>query len=244
MKKVLSITISLLLVSSVHAQHILNLLTGEVREGYEYEAEKPVRTVETLDDGYLVTWEFSEAVIRDDESFPNCVLWIIPGFMESLEAGTPALQYKINWLKIDDAIPFSMKIIESNFVDYQYQLAPAIPAQPVGQNPYNYVERIPINPYVGFLPDSIVKDLGVSYDDPDSYAGYQVTPFQYNYEERIIRAYTKIVYKVTLSDSTTGIEELKAKEDMSTNGFTLDGRPAKGNAKSVIVRDGRKVIVK
>ena len=240
MKRLLLSIGSILLFSSVHGQQVLNLLTGEVREGYD--VAEPVETVESLEDGFLVTWDFTEVYLIKDDDFPNSVLWRVAGFMNTFEAGTPAFQYLIDWQKVENQSPSSMKIVESNYVDFNYQLAPAIPLQPIGPHPYDEVERTPISPYEGFMPDSIVKDLG--YKNSDSYLGYYISPFQYNYEQQIVRAYTKIVYKVTLSDSTTGIKELKTKEDMPTNSFTLDGRPVKGNAKSVIVQDGKKRIVR
>ena len=242
MKRLLLSIGSILLFSSVHGQQVLNLITGEVRDGFD-DAE-PICTKELLEDGYLVTWDFTEVYLRKDEDFPGCVFWRYAGFMDTFEAGTPAFQYLINWLEVGDLTSSPVKIVESNYVDYNYQLSPAIPAQPISQHPYEEVKRIPIVPYEGFLPESIIKELGVSKDATGSYVGFIVYPFQYDYEQQIIRAYTKIVYKVTLSDSTTGIEVLKTKEDMPTNSFTLDGHPAKGNAKSVIVQEGKKRIVR
>lgn len=237
MKRLFLFIGTILLFASVDAQQVINLLTGEVREGSD--AAEPVKTVETLDDGYLVTWEFSEAVVKKDYSFSNCVLWCVPGFMDMMEAGVPALQYKLNWLKVGDLIPSPVKIVESNYVDYNYQLAPTIPAQPVGQHPYDEVQRIPIVPYGGFMPDSVVKELG--YDNTDSYTGYYVSPFQYNYEQQTVRAYTKIVYKVTLSGGTTGVK-MPLANTSTIEPFTLDGRVATDGARGIVVRGGKKII--
>lgn len=241
MKKAFALIATIFLFASAQGQQVLNLLTGELRDGSD--ATSPSCSILTLDDGYQVPWEFTEARLVEDREFENTVLWFIPGFRQSDKAGEPCISCQYDWLQIGDSTP-TLEVVESSFVDYNYQLAPAFPAQPGDPLTYDRVERIPIKSYEGYFPTHVVEEAGYFPYYGGREVGYAIYPIQYNFEQQIVRAYTKIVYKVTLSDSTTGIEELKTKEDMSTVGFTLDGRPAKGNAKSVIVRDGRKVIVK
>ena len=240
MKKTFAFIASICLFASAQGEQVLNLLTGEVREGGN--AASPTCSISTLDDGYQVTWEFTEARLVEDREFENTILWFFPDFRQIHIAGEPCISCEYDWLLIGNATP-TLEVVDSSFVDYNYQLAPAFPLQPGGTPLYEKVERIPINPYEGFFPTHIIKETGFySYSESREVA-YAIYPIQYNYEQQIVRAYTKIVYKVTLSDSTTGIEELKTKEDMPTNSFSLDGRPIKGNAKSVIIRDGKKLII-
>ena len=241
MKRLLFFIGSILLFTSVHGQQVLNLITGEVRDGDE--AADPVRTVEILDDGYLVTWDFTEACLIKDKDFSGCILWRYSNyFMDSQTSGEPSILYESEWLKLDKYEIPSMEILDSAYVDFHYQLAPAIPPLPDCDG-YE-IPRRPITPYEGFFPGSAIEFVRLSHFMNQIHAIYITYPILYNYELKIVRAYTKIVYKVTLSDATTGIEELKTKGELATNGFTLDGRPVKGNAKSVIVQDDKKVIIK
>lgn len=239
MKKAFALIATIFLFASAQGQQVLNLLTGELRDGSE--AAEPVVKVDTIENGYLVTYEYSEANLKQDPELPDCILWSYPGYMVTSNNGSPAFPFQNNWQYIAD-FAYSIDVIDSNYVDFAYQLAPAYPDQPVSYS-YSEEERLPISPYQGYLPEPVISPWGIRKQSGKRYVMYTVFPIQYSYEQQIVRAYTKIVYKVTLSDSTTGIKELKTKEDMSTNSFTLDGRPVKGNVKSVIIQEGKKRIV-
>ncbi len=240
MKKIITSLLAASTFFLADAQQVINLLTGEVREGSD--AAGPVKTVETLDDGYLVTYEFTEAVLEKDPYLSDCILWKYPNFMVSDINGSPAFPYQNGWVDIDDYTPTIM-VEDSSYMDYSYQLAPAYPPQPIS-NPYSEIERLPISPYSGFSHISLVETIGFRRFSGRRQVLFTVYPIQYSYEQQIIRAYTKISVKITLSDNTTGIEELKSKCDASKCSFTLDGRPVKGNVKGVTVRNGQKIIVK
>lgn len=240
MKKAFALIATIFLFASAQGQQVLNLLTGEVRNGSD--AAKPVKTVETLEDGYLVTYSFTEVLLVKDELYSDCVFCCINGFLETDEIEYPAFPYKKVWVNVNESNP-KVEMVESNFVDFNYKLSPARPPLP-DESYYTFENVPPITPYSGFMPEKNVKELGILENQGRYRFGCCVYPIQYNYVQQIVRAYTKIVYKVTLSDSTTGIEELNTKEDMPTNGFTLDGRPVKGNVKSVIIQEGKKRIVR
>ena len=76
MKKLILILYFALFFISINAQQVINLLTGDVRDGRN--AATPTKTVKTLDDGYLVTWNFTEAILENDDIYPNCKFCRIP----------------------------------------------------------------------------------------------------------------------------------------------------------------------
>jgi len=238
MKKIITSLLAASTFFLADAQQVINLLTGEVREGSD--AANPVRTVETLEDGYLVTYEFTEAVIEKDKELPNCFLWRYKEyFMDSQTNGEPSILYRSDWLKLEkDEMP-ALEILECSYTDFHYQLAPAFPPQSDCES--GKVRRLPITPYEGFYPVSAVEFDRLSYIIGQINAVYMIYPISYNYEQQTVRAYTKIVYKVTLSGGTTGIEELRtaAKE---VKPFTLDGRVATDGARGIVVRGGKKII--
>ncbi len=238
MKRLFLFIGNILLFASVDAQQVINLLTGEVREGSD--AAEPVYTEKLLDDGYLVTWMFSEAIVSPDNVFQGCVMWNVPGFMQQLASGTPAFPFQNDWLEIFDSTP-TMEIVECKYMDYSYQLAPAIPAQPISSNPYSEVPRLPITPYEGFLPVSPVEDLGTSKMMGHREVCYRIIPIQYNYEQQIIRAYTRISYKVSLA--TTDIEELRY-GSIKRYSYAPSGFLQKEELNKLIICNGKKIIVR
>lgn len=240
MKKIITSLLAASTFFLADAQQVINLLTGEVREGSD--AAKPVVKVDTIENGYLVNYAYSEAILKQDHELPDCIMWSYPGYMVSDINGSPAFPYQNGWVDIDDYTPTIM-VEDSSYMDYSYQLAPAYPLQPIS-NPYSEIERLPISPYSGFSHISLVETIGFRRFSGRRQVLFTVYPIQYSYEQQIIRAYTKISVKITLSGGETGIEELKSKCDAPKCSFTLDGRPVKGNVKGVTVRNGKKIIVK
>ncbi len=196
MKKILFVVSCGLFVFSAYGQQIINLVTGEIKT--KSLAEEPVRTEEPLNDGFLVTYDFHEAYLSEEPDYPNCVMWNIPGFLQKNDPGFPSIPFQNDWFEIGNFIP-SVEIVECNYVDYQYQLPPAIPVQPISSETYEKVKRIPINSFDGFYPKSVVESNGFSLFLNEKYACFRISPVQYNYEQKTVRAYTRITYKITLS---------------------------------------------
>ena len=220
MKRVLLLFGSILLFSSAHGQQVLNLLTGEIREGSD--AAKPLRTIEILDDGYLVTWDFSEAILSKDQYCPNCVLWgYSVFFMYSDFQGTPTILYQTEWLDIDHDITPSIEILDSAFTDFNYQLGPALPPQP--DCDCEEIPRLPITPYEGFYPASVIRFDGISYLLGQNYAVCVMFPILYNYEKQMVRAYTHVSYKVCTSENYNGIEDLNNDKEVNNTFYSFDG---------------------
>ena len=216
----------LFLFISANGQRILNLSTGEITD--EYLISEPERNIEYLDDGYLITYIFSKAILREDPTYPNSYFWSYPHFMESEVIGSPAFPYQNNWLDIDNSIP-TMEIVESNYVDFHYQLASALPPQIEGLSTDNSAihNRLPIASYHGFMPKSVVAEIGVSHITGKSQVGYTVYPIQYDYERKIIRAYTRISYKVSFSK--------KFEDSVNNKALMLARKGVNGYAKRYLI---------
>lgn len=243
MKRLLLLAVSIMSFASANGQQVLNLLTGEVREGSD--AANPVRTVETLEDGYLVTWEFTEAELMQDAIYPDCVFFQIPEFQNIDELGMPAFQYNNDIFLVEKSAT-SVEIVESHYIDCRYKLSPARPELPVSDNFLCWTtENAPvITPYEGFQPLSIIKDAGYSLIQKKRYVNYLIYPFQYSYEQQIIRAYTKIVFRVNLSTSSIEDFPLINKGSVScgylSNGVFSNNTPLN----KLIVIENHKYLVK
>lgn len=236
MKKIITSLLAASTFFLADAQQVINLLTGEVREGSD--AAEPVVKVDTIENGYLVNYAYSEAILKQDHELPDCIMWSYPGYMVSDMNGTPSYLFKKGWVSIDN-YTILIEIVDSCYVDFNYQLAPAYPAQPI--SPYSQVIRKPITPCLGFSPDVLIEKDEIRRVNGVRQLFYIVYPIQYNYEQQIIRAYTKISVKITLSGGTTGVK-MPLANTPTIEPFTLDGRVATDGARGIVVRGGKKII--
>ncbi len=238
MKRLLLSVGSILLFASAQGQQVLNLLTGEMRNGSD--AAKPVKTVETLEDGYLVTYNFTEVLLVKDELYSDCVFCRINGFLETDEIEYPAFPYKKGWANVNESNP-KVEMVESNFVDFNYKLSPARPPLP-DESYYTFENVPPITPYSGFMPEKNVKELGILENQGRYRFGCCVYPIQYNYVQNVVRIYTCISYKVILSESAP-IVELRNNDIFITTKYDLEGKPLTDNSSGMVLFSGKIVLI-
>lgn len=239
MKRFLLLFVSILLFSSAQGQQVLNLLTGELRDGSE--AAEPVVKVDTIENGYLVTYEYSEANLKQDPELPDCILWSYPGYMVTSNNGSPAFPFQNNWQYIAD-FAYSIDVIDSNYVDFAYQLAPAYPDQPVSYS-YSEEERLPISPYQGYLPEPVISPWGIRKQSGKRYVMYTVFPIQYSYEQQIVRAYTRIKLKILLFEKANDMKKIQYEKEVVSQ-WSLGGFDAINRPMGFIIFNGKTVFLK
>lgn len=182
----------------VMAQKTLSLLNGgEFRE--DLSLTVPVRKVTSLPDGVLVSYEFDNAIIQDDPQCPEAFLFKIAGFGQNGVLGEPAIPIRWDSFSIPDGwTDASVSIVESTFTEVSMQLSPSRPPLPEGKDDWSSEESvITILPYRGWFPKEIVKKKHSQVYRGKSLFSVGVSPVQYDYENKVVRAYTKIIYEVT-----------------------------------------------
>jgi hypothetical protein len=185
-----------------HAQHIIDLGLGRVDN--KIESTVPIRDVEKISNGYIITYTFDKAMILPDDVFSGTVFWKIDGFGMSKTSGVPCTLARNDLIAIPFGYSAKVEVIDSVFNDYKYELTPA--RQPLlNSNNEIYTKKnvTAIKPYEGFKPTSVAEISEIQH-----YRGYgicqtTVCPIQYNYGTKTIRAYTTIKYKVTFTPNTT-----------------------------------------
>jgi hypothetical protein len=154
----------------------------------------PERTIENVADGVIVTYIFKDPIIRSNLMIPGSYLWKYQGFGVNNSSGEPAIPFRSDVFYIPSGYKSRVTLQEATYNDTILVLSPAIP------NPPNDVSATVIDsitPYTGFFPPNVLK-----YGPLQSYRGVglqsvTIMPVKYNYSQHIIRAYTKIKYKVT-----------------------------------------------
>lgn len=224
---------------SVQAQQVLDLRTGSLTDGVA--STVPTRDVETLPDGYRVTYTFKSALLQADDLFKGTLFWKVDGFGLSPASGDPCTLSRNDMLAVPEGYVATVELIDSAYRDFHYELTPA--RQPLidsGDEIYTQENVQAIAPYEGYKPQAVVSQLPTQ-----SYRGHDlclvgVAPIQYNYAEKTVRAYTSITYKVTFVPEVKGSSvgtEVKPKYLSSDDSFfsnnVIGGQESEANAKAV-----------
>lgn len=189
-------------VCSVKGQQTITLSNGDMVAGAYM--QPPTRTVQSVDDGYIVTYTFDKATVIDDPLYKGCIMWKLTGFGEEDTPQKPALPFRLDSFTVPDGYSVNVKVVDSLYVEFPYTLAPARPPLTDNGDEFYTKDNVPaISEYKGFLPNHIANkdDMGI-YRGKDI-VDVMISPIQYSYEQNTIRAYKRISYKVTFVKNTT-----------------------------------------
>ena len=238
MKKTLILLLCALGVVSSEAQQILDLHTGRLNR--EQTSTVPIRDIEELKDGYMVTYTFDKAMVRPDKLFSGTYFWEMDGFGMNNTSGEPRTLLRNDLISVPFGYSAKVEVTDSSYCDFDYELTPA--RQPLlnsSNEIYTKQNVLAIKPYKGFMPAEIVSQSGIL-----SYRGHKmcqttVRPIQYNYATKTVRAYTSITYKVTfipekddLADKRLMPKYLSPEDHFLSNNVIGPWMKKKNNAKS------------
>lgn len=186
----------------------------------------PGRDIEYVDDGVVITYSIPQVAEMLNLDNPNEIIWNVPGFVAYSIPGYPALPMRNDIFTLEGCGQISVSLLEENHIDYKSKIAPAAALQKTSESGLK-PERTEISDYSGFFPTSIV-----SLTNTEEYRGndvnyIRVMPVQYDKQNETIRAYTKLVYKVSVISTTdkkqakiAGTEELSFVTPHEMNAFS------------------------
>ena len=164
--------------------------------------QKPVRTVENVADGIIVTYTFPSAMITEDALYPGTVNWEIPGFAPCATPGEPALPGFVDSFMVPAGCDPQVQILSSSSTEFDYDIAPArIPLSERDTAGYSTANVPPVTPFSGMKPSDICAQLPTGIYRRQPVARVAVYPLQYDYATHKVRAYSEIVYKIVYTDS-------------------------------------------
>lgn len=214
-------------VGSVKGQQTITLSNGNMVAG-AYK-QPPTRTVQSVDDGYIVTYTFDKATVIDDPLYKGNIMWKVAGFGEEDTPQKPALPYRLDSFTVPDGYSVNVKVVDSLFVELPYTLSPARPPLTDSGNVSYTKDNVPtISAYKGFLPNRIANMDNMGVYRGKGVVDVMVSPIQYSYEQNTIRAYKSISYKVTFakinakSNTNVSAQNLDAVDDFLNN-TTING---------------------
>lgn len=177
----------------VISQQIITINTDSVNS----QSYAPRRLIEQTGNSIIVTYNFDNALLIEDELFPGSYIWNYNGFGLTEESGKPSLPYRTDAFSVNGHA--TIEIIDTSYVDFAIKLAPArIPLNDSEYSVHSLDNTDTIIQYSGFFPDKILLQEDKQYYRDNGIIRVNITPLQYNMENQIIRAYKKIQYKITI----------------------------------------------
>lgn len=227
--------------TTLQAQHIFDYETGQYVEGDPSDhAYWPTANTTSAEDGRTDEYCIRYAVIMDSPWYEDCVRWFIPGMVYSDWEGLPEVPVDGYSFTLPDGYKsINITILETEYKDYNFELQPSLP--PVaGDDPQRFVE---IEPYEGFFPTTTFCNNGVG-KYRDTYIAYVgVRPVAYDYQNKIVRAYSRIKCKIEYSKESASLPDVVNDDNNVPQYYSLQGlqikEPQKGNM--YIVRRGSQV---
>ena len=190
----------------------------------ESSAERPERRVSVSPDGVTVTYEFKHAVVLSDPDVADYYLWRISGFGQSVVPGEPDVPVRWDSFAMPEGCAsFTVSVLESACVDVPLRLSPARAPQPEGKESPAVVPDIA--PYEGWFPREVVETGEVRVYRGRSVAEVGVYPVRYDWKNGVVRACSKIVYRVTFGEGglRSAPEGRIAPDDSFLDNTTLNG---------------------
>lgn len=234
MKKAISLMIILVAALgnlTMQAERIFDYETGEYFEGdISDRSFWPTFITTPNENGRIDEYHIRYAVIMNSPWYENCVRWLVPGMSYSDWEGLPEVPVDGYSFTLPEGYKsICITIVESEYKDYNFELQPSLP--PVGgDEPQRFVD---IEPYQGFFPTEPFCDNGTG-KYRDTYIQYVgVRPVAYDYENKIVRAYSHIKCKIEYSKENAGAPNITIDNNIEPHYYTLQGihikEPKTGN---------------
>ena len=197
MKRYFIFIIVALSIQYAWSQGIIDLSTGQVNNNL---STKPIYSSIVNENSSIITYEFNAAKITEDDLFPNTYNWQYEDFNVNHIQGEAAFPIKYDTFSYPQGTNIEVSVIEANYIDFYYELAPA--RQLIPENMSSNLSKediLPIQPYSGISPNEIIEIDDQQTSQKTTTFWVKVSPVQYDYTNKIVRAYTKIKYEVIVN---------------------------------------------
>lgn len=185
-----------------YGQQSIHLSSGLTEDNVLLSA--PTRNLKVLQDGVEVTYVFSVANIQKDDLYEGTYLWKMDGFGSEDETSKPSVLQRTDQIQIPSGKTASVEVVSAEYKEYNYELAPARPPlTDSGNETYTKNNVKPIDVSLGIYPKDVVRKIDEQVYRGQKILNVEVFPIQYDVTRKVVRAYTKIAYKVKFVDAST-----------------------------------------
>ena len=181
------------------ATNILDLSTGKFCNNL---STKPLCSKVDYGDSIIITYDFHAAQIINDDIFQGCIQWKYEDWGINHTQGEASFPIKYDTYQTNQDQDITISIIDSEYIDFNYELAPSRPLMIDNVNSYSSENISPIQAYSGFSSNEIIEIEDVQTQRNTSFHRIRISPIQYDHTNKIVRAFTKIKYKVDFSSTS------------------------------------------
>lgn len=225
--KSLATTFVMMLVAiPLKAQYTALLKDGSIVPGIF--ATQPTRNIIEVDDGLIVKYTIENATINKDSLFPNSLFWRIEGFGVNDVCTQGAYPYRTDSYTVPKGYSAQVTVLDSSFVDYDYCLAPARTPVIESKAVSSAEKTEPIKPFKSFCPSRLVNLESIDIYRGTGVAHVVLYPLQYNFEQKKIRAFSSISYKIAFVKENTTIRNMMSSSNISVDDHFLENTTING----------------
>ena len=177
MKRYFIFIIVALSIQYAWSQGIIDLSTGQVNNNL---STKPIYSSIVNENSSIITYEFNAAKITEDDLFPNTYNWQYEDFNVNHIQGEAAFPIKYDTFSYPQGTNIEVSVIEANYIDFYYELAPA--RQLIPENMSSNLSKediLPIQPYSGISPNEIIEIDDQQTSQKTTTFWVKVSPVQY-----------------------------------------------------------------
>ncbi|MDE7387923.1 MAG: hypothetical protein K2M97_01580, partial [Muribaculaceae bacterium] len=153
----------------------------------------PERTVETLDDGVLVTYSFRYVAVDSAAYAPGACIYSFDGFGTSDVPEFPALPTHADFIEVPVMGASTLSIESIEHVSFISEIAPALEPMVESSTPK---APLPVKAYAGFYPQEQVCVSDEVNHRSRKALMLSVNPVSYNAETQEVRIATSVTYKI------------------------------------------------
>lgn len=205
----------LIIVIQINAQQNISLTNGIIEDTILQTA--PIRNIQNLEDGIIVTYRFNNASISQDPLYPSASSICINGFGVTHKITKPAVSSRTDVFELPLNKKGNISILESHYIDIDIELPPARPYITTSDSILTAKDVPSIEPYTGLFPSTIISDINTQIYRGHTLLYVRISPIQYDYENKKARVYNYIQYKITYSDTIPIKSYLNTPKHISKN---------------------------
>lgn len=201
------------------------------------ERNQPLRTIEEVSDGIVVTYVFDNPKIVESEYYENTKYIRYDGFGLNDNDGEPCIPFRNDTYLVPNNCAVSVSVLDSAYIDTTFVLAPSMPLIPDDNSP---ITTHSITSYAGFFPTNTIQSSGVYQHREDVLINVSISPVKYNYQTHTVRRYSHIKYKLTYSSMS---HVYKGKSTSMARKICQNILESRNNADSTIRDDKHYLII-
>lgn len=196
----------------------------------------PVKTIEVVHDGIIVTYTFNNPEIVESKYNKGTKYIRYDGFGLNDNDGEPCFPFRNEIFLVPNNCVVSVGMLDSAYTDTTFVFSPSMLVQTDNLSP---VSMHSISPYSGFFPEVTLHSNGVFHNREDAFISISITPVKYNYQTNTVRIYTFVKYKLTFTDIGCNNEG----GNMSFARKICQNAPHRSNSPESIIRDDRHYLI-